>query len=79
MGMYGLPQCRCQFYNGISRYLVKTILPNRLPLLFVEIALEEITSDQYGSQWLQRRPLAGAGGNSKLYLQYFVDFYLHAS
>ena len=41
-GMYGVPQYGCQFHNGIWRYLVKTILPNRLPLLFVEIALEEM-------------------------------------
>ena len=62
-----------QWYWEISS---KTILPNRLPLLFVEIALEEMTSDQYGSQWSWRRPLPGAGSGSKSCFQFYVISYL---
>ena len=49
------------------------------PFVFVEIVLGKRIFDPCGRQWLQRIPLAGAGGDSKLYLQNFVDFYLHAS
>ena len=54
----------------IFRYLVKPYLLNRFPFVFVETVLERIILDPYGSQWSPRRPLAGASGNRKVYLQF---------